>query len=82
MLESLLQDTVSFFYNSCLYFNGKTEKGYLLDVHYVVTEYGYAYLFGKNLTERAQAMIQIAHPDHREQLEKLAFERYHIAPFR
>ena len=42
-------------------------------VHYIVTEYGIAYLYGKNLKERANAMISIAHPDHREQLEKEAF---------
>ena len=34
-------------------------------VHYVVTEYGIAYLFGKNLRQRAHALIQIAHPDFR-----------------
>lgn len=44
-------------------------------VHYVVTEWGYAYLFGKNLEQRAKALIQIAHPDHREELEKASFER-------
>ncbi len=38
-------------------------------VHYVVTEFGVAYLYGKNLRERAQALIEIAHPDLREQLE-------------
>jgi RimJ/RimL family protein N-acetyltransferase len=37
-------------------------------VHYVVTEYGIAYLFGKSIRERALAMIEIAHPDHRETL--------------
>jgi acyl-CoA hydrolase len=42
-------------------------------VHYVVTEYGVAYLYGKNLRQRASALIAIAHPDHREQLEKDAF---------
>jgi 4-hydroxybutyrate CoA-transferase len=42
-------------------------------VHYIVTEHGIAYLYGKNLKERANAMISIAHPDHREQLEKEAF---------
>ncbi len=47
-------------------------------VHYVVTEYGVADLYGKNLRERAKAMIAIAHPDHREQLEKEAFERFKI----
>lgn len=43
-------------------------------VHYVVTEYGTAFLKGKNLKERAKALIEIAHPDHREQLDKEAFE--------
>ena len=38
------------------------------DVHYVVTEYGMAYLFGKSTTERAIALIEIAHPDFREGL--------------
>jgi 4-hydroxybutyrate CoA-transferase len=40
------------------------------DVHYVVTEYGVAHLFGKNLKERAKALIAIAHPKFREELEK------------
>ncbi|MBW2356840.1 MAG: GNAT family N-acetyltransferase, partial [Deltaproteobacteria bacterium] len=38
------------------------------DVHYVVTEYGAVNLFGKNLQERAMAMISIAHPDFRSEL--------------
>lgn len=38
------------------------------DVHYVVTEYGVAYLHGKSLRERAIALIQIAHPKFREEL--------------
>jgi len=38
------------------------------DVHYVVTEYGTAYLHGKNIRERAVALISIAHPKFREQL--------------
>lgn len=38
------------------------------DVHYVVTEYGSAYLHGKNIRERAVALISIAHPRFREQL--------------
>ena len=37
-------------------------------VHYVVTEYGVAYLKGKNLRQRAKALIDIAHPEHREAL--------------
>jgi acyl-CoA hydrolase len=39
------------------------------NVHYVITEYGIAYLHGKNLVERAKALISIAHPTHREMLE-------------
>jgi len=42
-------------------------------VHYVVTEYGTAYLHGKNLQQRAKALIAIAHPDQREQLEREAY---------
>src|SRR6476469_8839400 len=38
------------------------------DVHYVVTEFGIAYLFGKSVRERALALIEIAHPDFRESL--------------
>jgi acyl-CoA hydrolase len=45
------------------------------DVHYVVTEYGVADLFGRNLRQRAQALISIAHPDFREQLAAAARER-------
>jgi acyl-CoA hydrolase len=47
-------------------------------VHFVVTEYGVAQLYGKNLRQRARALIQIAHPDHREELERLAFERFKV----
>ncbi|VDO13213.1 unnamed protein product [Rodentolepis nana] len=49
-------------------------------VHYIVTEYGIAYLFGKNLRQRAYALINIAHPDHRESLEKAAYERLKVMP--
>ncbi len=42
------------------------------DVHYVVTEYGVAYLHGKNMRQRAEALIEIAHPNFREQLAKEA----------
>lgn len=42
-------------------------------VHYIITEFGVAYLYGKNLRERAKALIEIAHPSLREQLEKEAF---------
>jgi len=44
------------------------------DVHYVVTEYGTAYLHGKSVQERAVALISIAHPKFREQLLKQAVE--------
>ncbi|XP_011871694.1 PREDICTED: uncharacterized protein LOC105564140 isoform X1 [Vollenhovia emeryi] len=49
-------------------------------VRYVVTEQGIASLFGKSLQQRAYAMIQVAHPDHREALEKSAFERLKVMP--
>ena len=45
-------------------------------VHYVVTEYGVAYLFGKNLRQRAMALMGIAHPNHREWLEKEIVKRF------
>ena len=45
------------------------------DVHWVVTEYGTAYLFGHSLAERAVALIDIAHPDDREGLLESAVER-------
>jgi len=45
-------------------------------VHWVVTEYGMADLFGKNLKQRALALIELAHPDHREKLERSYFERF------
>ncbi len=49
--------------------------------HYVVTEYGVAYLYGQNMRQRAKALIQIAHPNHREALEKAAFERFRSYEF-
>lgn len=45
------------------------------DVHHVVTEYGVAYLHGKNLRQRAEALISIAHPDFRSMLENEAKKR-------
>ena len=45
-------------------------------MHYFVTEYGAVDLYGKSLQERAKAIISVAHPDHREALEKAAFERF------
>ncbi len=46
--------------------------------HYVVTEFGAVNLYGKTLRERAKALIKIAHPNHREKLEKAAHERFKI----
>ena len=43
-------------------------------VQYIVTEYGVAELFSKSLQERAKALIAIAHPDHREALERAAHD--------
>lgn len=43
-------------------------------VHYVVTEYGIANLFGKTIKQRVKALVDIAHPDHREDVDKAYFE--------
>ena len=43
-------------------------------VHYVVTEYGIANLFGKTIKQRVKALVDIAHPDHREEIDKAYFE--------
>ena len=43
---------------------------------FVATEYGVAELFGKNLKQRAQSLRDIAHPDHREELDKAIFDRF------
>ncbi len=45
------------------------------DIHYVITEYGIAYLHGKNIRERAMDLIAIAHPKFREELIEQAKER-------
>jgi acyl-CoA hydrolase len=45
-------------------------------VHYVVTEYGTACLFGKDLKQRARALVEIAHPNHRDMLLREAHERF------
>ena len=45
-------------------------------VHWVVTEWGIVNLFGQALKQRAKALIQIAHPDHRESLERAFHERF------
>ncbi|HOQ04475.1 MAG TPA: GNAT family N-acetyltransferase [Anaerohalosphaeraceae bacterium] len=50
------------------------------DVHYVVTEYGIAYLHGKSIRERALALINIAHPKFRKELIQAAKARKYISP--
>jgi acyl-CoA hydrolase len=46
-------------------------------VHWVVTEFGKVNLFGKSLKQRGKALIKIAHPDHKESLEKAFFDRFY-----
>ncbi|RKY83196.1 4-hydroxybutyrate CoA-transferase [candidate division KSB1 bacterium] len=48
------------------------------DVHYVVTEHGVAYLHGKSRRERAEALIQIAHPKFRDELMQFAKEKHYL----
>ena len=48
--------------------------------HYIVTEYGVAYLHGKSVQERAMALISIAHPDFREELLARAIEYKYLRP--
>lgn len=45
-------------------------------MHYIVTEFGVANLFGKNLAQRAYEMLKVTHPMHQESLEKAIFERF------
>lgn len=45
-------------------------------VHYVVTEHGIVNLYGKNLDQRAKLLIGIAHPHHREELERAYYDRF------
>ena len=45
-------------------------------IHWVVTEYGIVDLFGINLKQRGKALISIAHPQHREALERSFYDRY------
>ena len=47
-------------------------------IHYVVTEYGVADLYGKTIRERARALINVAHPDFKDQLTKEAQELHYI----
>ena len=48
------------------------------DIHYVVTEYGVAYVHGKSIRERAMLLINIAHPDFREELLEAAKKQAYI----
>jgi len=48
------------------------------DVHYIVTEFGVAYLYGKSLRERVRALIAIAAPQFRDQLQKYAQQNNYI----
>jgi len=50
------------------------------DIHYVVTEYGIADLWGKNIAQRAQALIAIAHPAFRGELLDAAKDRCYVFP--
>jgi len=50
------------------------------DVHYVVTEYGIAQLWGKSIKERTVELIRIAHPKFRDELTEFAKETYNITP--
>jgi acyl-CoA hydrolase len=45
-------------------------------VHHIVTEFGAVDLYGKSMQERAKLLISIAHPDHQEELDRAAFERF------
>lgn len=45
-------------------------------MHWLVTEYGAVNLYGKSLQQRAKLLISVAHPDHREILDRAAFQRY------
>lgn len=48
------------------------------DVHYIVTEYGIAHLYGKTIRQRVNALINIAHPDFREELARYARDNFKV----
>ena len=50
------------------------------NVHFIVTEWGVADLYGKSMKQRAQALISIAHPNVREELEEGMFRRFKSHP--
>ena len=45
---------------------------------YIVTEYGIADLYGRSIRDRARQLIGLAHPDHRERLEREVFETWNV----
>jgi acyl-CoA hydrolase len=49
-------------------------------IHYVATEYGVVNLYGKNMEQRARLLVSIAHPMHREALERAYHERFGKIP--
>jgi acyl-CoA hydrolase/acetoin utilization deacetylase AcuC-like enzyme/GNAT superfamily N-acetyltransferase len=51
------------------------------DIHYVVTEYGVASIFGRSIRERVARLVEIAHPDDREELLRGAWERGWVPKF-
>ena len=63
---------------SCCLKNGAGVVSTRADVHFVITEHGIANLYGKNLKERAKALILLADPNHRERLEREAHELRNI----
>ncbi len=46
------------------------------NIHWLVTEFGAVNLYGRSLQDRAKLIISISHPDHQEELDKAAFERF------
>jgi acyl-CoA hydrolase len=50
------------------------------DVHYVVTEFGIAYLHGKNIRQRVEALISVADPKFRDQLYEFAYKANYLRP--
>ena len=45
-------------------------------MHYVATEHGIVDLYGKSLRQRAEMLTSIAHPEHREELDRATSERF------
>jgi acyl-CoA hydrolase len=75
-LPSVTKDKKSTIVNTLKPGAGVTTTRY--HAHWICTEYGVVNVWGKDLHERARLLISIAHPDHREQLFKEAFERFKL----